>query len=196
VVVAADPQPTGHDRRNRPRTSSITTVAQTLLDFAAVAPQDNLRKALAEADYRRLINHEQLDGIERRGHRGTTKLRRARNNHLPQLARTKSPFEDDFLVFCEAHAIPIPEVNVIVEGHKVDALWRDRRVIVELDGHGAHATPARIERDRHRDLTHRRAGYTVLRYTRRQIKNQPEELAADIKAALSPPAPSVAQGSR
>jgi predicted transcriptional regulator of viral defense system len=174
----------------------ITTVPQTLLDFASKAPRDKLRRALAEADYRRLTNDEQLDCIGGRGHPGTAKLRAARRHHLPELARTKSPLEESFLPLLESHGIPLPEINLIVHGHKVDALWRGQRVIVELDGHRAHATPARIERDRRRDLELRAAGYTVLRYTWRQITQERATVLADLSRALNLPAPSAAPGSR
>ena len=104
--------------------------------------------------------------------------------HRPQYARTKSPLEDLLLDLCQDHGIPLPEVNVWVQGFEVDALWRKERVIVEVDGGQAHATPARMERDRARDLALRAAGFLVLRYTWWQVTAQPEEVARDIRGAL------------
>ena len=86
--------------------------------------------------------------------------------HLPLLARRRSPLEADFVFLCEAAGIPLPEVNVVVAGIRVDALWREQRLVVELDGAGNHGTPAQIERDRRNELRLRQLGMLVLRYTR------------------------------
>jgi len=105
--------------------------------------------------------------------------------HRPELARTLSVLEERFLALCERGDMPIPEVNVRMCGLMVDALWRRERLIVELDGHAGHSTVAAMERDRGRELTLRGAGYLVLRYTWRQVTQQPERVAAELRAALA-----------
>jgi very-short-patch-repair endonuclease len=69
-------------------------------------------------------------------------------------------------------------------GITVDALWRDQRVVVELDGLRAHNTPERFERDHRRDLRLRRAGFLVLRYTWLQLTRELELVTADVQSAL------------
>jgi hypothetical protein len=174
----------------------ITPVAQALLDFASTAPLHRVRYAVAQAEYHELLDLQEIEEILGRGKRGSAKLRRALEKHLPQLARTRSELERVFLPLCERGGIDMPEVNVTVAGVLVDAVWRDARVVVELDGHRSHRTRAQIERDRKHDLRLRAAGYTVLRYTWEQIATEPELVLADLKLALSPPAPSAARGSR
>ena len=181
----------GRVERVMHRALPVTPVARTLLDLAAVAPFDAVRKAVAEADFKRWLDLDALDAELGRGHRGSGALRRALALHLPHYVRTRSPLEDAFLDLCRRHRISLPEVNVELAGYEVDALWRERRVVVELDGGDGHGTTARMERDRARDLALRAAGYAVHRYTWRQVMTQPKLVAADIRRALSIPAASV-----
>ena len=164
---------------------SVTLVAQTLLDYATVCTLRRLRRAIAEADYQRLATPAELEAVLATGRAGSAKLRQAIAIHQPRLARTLSLLEELFLELCERHELPVPSVNVTVEGFLVDAFWQQHRLVVEVDGHRAHATPARMKRDRERDLALRRAGYTVQRYSWWQVTDQAELVAADVRAALT-----------
>ncbi len=166
----------------------VTTVSQTLVDLASVVTQGELRRALAEAEYRRLIDLRALETAIGRGRPGSAALRRALEDHLPQLAFTRSALEERFLDLCRAHGIPLPKVNARVCGLTVDAFWPDNRVIVELDGYAAHSAPAQVERDRRRELRLRAAGFLVLRYTWQQVTERAAEVAGDLKPALGQPA--------
>jgi hypothetical protein len=166
----------------------LTTVPRTLLDYAATASRGEVRLALAEADYRRLLDLREVEHLLGRGLAGSAKLRRALARHLPQLALTRSRLERAFLALCEWAGLPLPEVNAKIGRMTVDALWRAERVIVELDGHDGHSSRAQIERDRRRELRLRAAGYTVIRYTWDQITKERELVAADLAARLGIPA--------
>jgi hypothetical protein len=148
-------------------------------------PFADVRRALAEADFVHLLHPAQVLAELGRGRRGSKRLRSALLAHLPELAQANEGVEEAFLLLCERNGIPIPEVNVYIEGFKVDCVWRAQRVVVELDSRVAHAQPAKVEADRHRDLTLRRAGYTVRRYTWHQVTAEPEAVLADLRAALA-----------
>ena len=177
-----------HARRRLERTwhsrLPVTSVEQTLLDFASAAPFRRVRYALAEADYHRLLDFTSVEQILGRGRPGSLNLRSAIEHHRPELAHTRNDFERRFLELCELGELPIPKFNVKVMGLTVDALWRDQKVIVELDGKRGHGTPAQISRDHARDLTLRAAGFTVLRYSWRQITREAEMVLADLRRAL------------
>jgi very-short-patch-repair endonuclease len=168
----------------RHRGLPVTTVARTLLDFASVASKQALRRAVSEADYLRLLDIEAIDAVLGPGRPGSMALRVALERHRPQYARALSVLEQRFLELCELSGLPLPEVNVMVGGLMVDMLWREPRVIVELDGHAAHAGSAAMERDHSRDLALRAGGFVVLRYTWRQITRHSTDVLADLRSAL------------
>lgn len=162
----------------------VTPVARTLLDFASLASVDSVRKAVAEADFKRLIDLDAIDALTGVGRNGSAKLNRALTLHRPEYARTATPLEDLLLDLCRRRRIPFPEVNVKVGIYKVDALWRKERVIVEVDGGDGHGTRAQMERDRERDLVLRASGHRVHRYTWRRLKSEHAAVAADLRRAL------------
>ena len=131
-----------HIERVMHRGLPVTPVARTLLDLATVAPLDRVRKAVAEADYLRLLDLHAIDAMTGVGRAGSARLKQALHLHRPEYARTLSPLEDLLLDLCRRHRIPFPEVNVHIRGYLVDALWREQRVVVEVDGKPAHGTNA------------------------------------------------------
>lgn len=192
VSMKADRSSLPEVRVHRPRSLEsarhrglpVTTVARTLVDLAGIASQRVLRRALAQADYRRLLDPNAVYAVLGRGQPGSAALRMALARHSPQLARTLSVLEERFLALCEGRGFPVPEVNARLAGMTVDALWREQRVVVELDGYAAHGTRAAIERDRHREVDLRAHGYRVLRYTWEQVTEQADRVAADLRIAL------------
>jgi very-short-patch-repair endonuclease len=165
----------------------VTPVPQTLLDLAATRPFNELRYALAQAEFHGYLRVDEVLAHLAQGKPGAAALREAIKRHQPQLARTRSEFERRLLHLCERHSIPIPEFNVVIHGHRVDALWRAQNVVVELDGKPAHSRWGQIRSDRERDLILRSAGVTVLRYTWHQFERTEAAVAADVLRALSQP---------
>jgi len=177
-----------HGRRQVERVARnglpVTAAAQTLLDFAVVADPGLLRFALANADYAGLLNVAALDVICRRGVAGSGRLRAAIAVHRPELAHSRSEIERLLIGLCETHRLPLPKLNVYRHGWLVDAVWDAARVVVELDGFKGHRTKRQLESDHQRDLELRAHGYTVLRYTWRQLTEMPEAVALDIRQHL------------
>lgn len=162
----------------------VTPPAQTLLDIASVARFIELRRALAEAEYLRLVTLGEVEAVLGRGRPGSAALRTALDCHRPQLARTKGRFEEKFILLCERHSLTPPHVNVRVAGWQVDVVWFEQRVVVELDSRLAHDMPSRLESDHRRDLALRAADYTVLRYTWQQVTGTPELVVADLRRRI------------
>jgi very-short-patch-repair endonuclease len=95
-------------------------------------------------------------------------------------APTRSELEERFLELCDDRGIPRPETNTRIEGIEVDFVWRDERLIAEVDGYAYHRSPAAFETDRERDVTLTVAGWRVLRFTWRQITRRAAWVAGAI----------------
>ncbi len=59
------------------------------------------------------------------------------------------------------------------EEMQVDFLWRQDRVIVEVDGFATHRTRQAFQRDRRRDQLLTSAGWRVIRFTWDQVTKEP-----------------------
>jgi hypothetical protein len=161
----------------------VTTVPRTLFDLAAVVHPRELERAINEAEVRRLWDELSLDRLVHRypRHRGNRNLRTALLKRSEGASVTRSGLEEMFLRLIDAAGIPRPEVNVLVEGFEVDAVWREARVVVELDGRDTHGTADAFERDRERDRVLQAAGWRPVRVTRRQMRDTPDEVIRDVR---------------
>jgi very-short-patch-repair endonuclease len=162
----------------------VTTPSQTIIDFAASGPTELLRFVLANADYNDVLCVRELSSLIGQGVAGTVALNEALKIHLPELARTRSRGERLLVSLCQNHGLPIPRVNIYVQGWLVDAHWPEHKLVVEIDGPQGHRTPAQLYSDHQRDLELRAAGYIILRYTERQLIETPAAVAADIRRYL------------
>jgi hypothetical protein len=179
-------------RIHRPRTVShtnhrgfsVTPVRRTLLDLASILSFADLRRAVAETDHRDLLRPTDVFSVLGRCRKGSPALREALELHLPELARTDSVLEFQFIALVSRHGLPLPEVQARIGSYRVDAAWHSEGVVVELDGHRSHARAARAEADRRRDLELRALGYVVLRYTWQQVTRAGDEVVADLRRAL------------
>jgi predicted transcriptional regulator of viral defense system len=163
----------------------VTSVPRTLLDLGGTLSPRRLRRALAEADFRGLLDTGEVETVLKRGRPGSKALRAALHSHMPQLAQTLSLLEQRFLELCESAGLPLPEINARVGRMRVDAIWRDQMLAVELDGAAAHSGPAAMKRDRRRELALRIDGFRVVRYSWEQVTRQPREVVADLRRLLA-----------
>ena len=160
-----------------------TSVARTLLDLAARYDHRALLRALAEAEFQHDLRPQDLERTLRRGHPGSANLRAALKEHAPGHGEMKSRLERRFRDLLIEHGIELPQRNQSVGPWTVDCLWREQRVAVELDGR-QHERPHQADMDDDRDLWLRRHRYVTRRYGKRQIEQQPDDVIADLLAAL------------
>ncbi|HEY1237522.1 MAG TPA: DUF559 domain-containing protein [Solirubrobacterales bacterium] len=164
----------------------VTSVARTLLDLAGMLSFREVRRALAQAEFHQLLRPAEILAVTGRGRRGSRVLRLALTQHLPELAQTLSVLEERFLELCESAGFPMPQVNRRASLMRVDAIWRESGLAVELDGGDAHTGLGQMKRDRDRELALRASGFQVVRYTWEQVTRRPAEVVADLRRLLSP----------
>jgi len=162
----------------------VTSAARTLLDFATTAPMSDLDRATNEARILHLVSDRSLNEQLSRypHHRGRAALRQAMR---PEPKLTRSEAERLMLALIRKARLPEPETNARVGTWEVDALWRDAGLVVEFDSYTFHSSRSSFERDRRKDRELQALGYTVLRFTWRELTDEPEAVVAAISRALA-----------
>jgi very-short-patch-repair endonuclease len=145
---------------------ATTSPTRTVIDLARILPLPRLEPLVAQAEHRGLLDHRRLA-------RSRSRPLRAIFGHGRPPARTRSRDEARLLAAVRAARLPEPEMNVWLthgrgEQWQPDLLFRDQRVIVEVDD-DRHRTRRAFELDRRKDAVRQADGYRTLRVTRRQI---------------------------
>jgi very-short-patch-repair endonuclease len=155
----------------------VTKPARTLADLHALLSPAQFNAAVREAEFLRLpIRDSSGGGPEPDGERTRSGRPRAAHSH----DGVRTALEQRMLAVCRRQ----PEVNVKVDRFEVDFLWRDERLIVEVDGWDAHRTRSAFEEDRARDARLAVLGYEVVRFTWRQLIRDAPAAASTIRALL------------
>lgn len=168
----------------------VTTLARTISDIAADLSLEAFEAMVREAEYVHRFRPEELERLLERypGKRGAATVRAClhRLGRGPK-GRTRSRLETRFAVLLAKADLPLPSLNALLDldGFKIqaDCLWREQRVIAELDGASAHGGRSAFEADRERDRRLQVAGWRVVRITWRQLNN-PEPLLQDLHHLL------------
>lgn len=159
----------------------MTSATRTVIDLAPSLALPALERLVANAEHRGLLDHARLAGARSR------KLRAILGGGTP--ARTRSRHEDRLLAAVAAAGLPKPAANVWLthgggEEWEADFLWRRQRVIVEVDD-DSHRTRQAFELDRHKDAVRQADGYRTVRFTKRQLREDPARVTALLASLLS-----------
>jgi very-short-patch-repair endonuclease len=165
----------------------VTTAGRTILDLAAILDHRGIERLLDRAENARLGGDLPLDALARAhaGHRGASKLLTTLNHHQPGTTLTKSELEERFLHLCRAAGLPKPTVNHHVELLEADFVFKAHGVLVETDSWQHHKSRDAFESDRRRDAIHAAAGWRTLRFTHRQIVDEPATVQRALETALA-----------
>jgi very-short-patch-repair endonuclease len=165
----------------------VTTVPRTIFDMAPTSDERQLERIINEAEIRRLWDELSLHDLLRRYPRrpGAATARAALQKRREGPTPTKSDLEELFIAFADRTGLPRPETNAYVEGLEVDCVWRQQRVIIEVDSWEFHRTRAAFERDREKSRILQAAGWRCVAVTHRQLEHGADALARDVRRLLA-----------
>lgn len=197
------PRDTGRKRRSGIRVHRSTTLApgetttvraipvtgavRTIVDIAATLQGRPLEHVLDLAEQRRLVDFAELRQrlADQPGRPGSPSLQAVLSLYTAGSTVTRSEMEERFLGLCDTYGLRRPDVNTRIEGEEVDFAWRDRRLIVEVDGYAYHRSPSAFESDRERDIVLAVAGWQVLRFTWTQLTERPAWVARAVSKRMA-----------
>jgi len=187
-VLVLGPTAPQHPRINGHRTSypppehvttwqgiPVTTAERTLLDLAAVVPEQQLRRAMRQSQFLGLTSLSSLVAILREP--GPTRGRKAFARVIATgAAPTRSELEDAVLdlLLRGGFAHPLVNAPLYLSGRRIvpDFLWPEQRLVIEADG-THHDDPFERAADRERQAILEAHGYRVIRITWAQAIGRP-----------------------
>jgi very-short-patch-repair endonuclease len=161
-----------------------TTPAVTLVHLARTLAPLPYERAVQEAFAKRLTDTKRLEqALDRhRGGRGTARLRRMLELGVDDL---RSRAERALRQWIHQSGLPLPIFNAEVGRWRVDALWPDHNLAVEINGHAAHSSPWAHDRDHRKEQFLQSRGLTTRRFTALQAIDEPALMIAGIAMALA-----------
>jgi very-short-patch-repair endonuclease len=169
--------------------AGVTGRQRTVGDCLRILPEGAARDLLDRALQRAWITLPELVSYVRQsvGRKGVRKVQ-AMMREAAQGSRSAA--ERLAVVLLTAAKIVGWRVNVpITAGGELigigDIVFQAERLVLELDGWAFHVTPEQFQRDRARQNRLVAAGWTVLRFTWRDLTERPEYVVATIEAMLA-----------
>jgi very-short-patch-repair endonuclease len=172
----------------------VTDPARTVLDLARRLGDARLLEAIESARRQRLTSWSELLATlakhARRGRPGIRRLRRVIAANIQQHEATDSNLELLMLVLLREHGLPEPVLHHrLLDAHgrliaEVDLAFPGLRLAIELDG-SVHRERAVFERDRPRQNGIVLQGWTLLRFTWRDVVDRPDEVVAAVRSAIA-----------
>jgi predicted transcriptional regulator of viral defense system len=165
----------------------VTTVERTILDLAAIRPRSEIERAIGQAEVNRALGDPSLKQLVERhaNHRGAATVGAILETLKAGTDISHEAIASRFLAVLDRAGLPRPRLNTWIGGRECDCVWPDRGLMVELDGYAVHGTRRSFESDRERDRVLQAAGWLVVRVTWRQLRDDAEAVARDLRALLT-----------
>jgi len=172
---------------------AVTKPVRTVVDLGAVSPWD-VERAM-ETGIRK--GHFTLEEIEhfvarvaRRGRRGVGVIRPLLEERRKWDVATDSALEDLFRSVAIEVGLPVPRGQYVVRDDadnfvcRADFAYPAQRLLIELDSEAHHMDRLAFRRDRSKQNRASVMGWTFLRYTWWDLREEPYRVGAEIRAAI------------
>lgn len=165
----------------------VTSPERTAVDLAATEPKSCWYRVidlgLANRRIELVALTREMEDAAYRGRPGLVALRAlvAQRNEAPGPA---SELEFLFQELLEGTSLPAPTSQRKFSWGRVDFVWDDVMIVVELDSRSWHARFIDFENDRRRDQLAQVAGWRTFRFTWDQVKHRPDEVLEILTTVL------------
>lgn len=170
-----------------------TTIARTIVDLAGVVHSSALEYAIHQAQVKRRLDRDAvaavLDHLPRR--RGNATVRRILRISDSSEDDARSANERRFRRIARAAGFPPPRGSFWVGlddlaagGVEVDFAWPQLKLAVEIDSSIYHGTDRAIVNDPRRDRALMLAGWQVVRFTDRDLEEEPGVVVTQLRAFM------------
>lgn len=170
---------------------AVTTLARTLVDVSGRLPTRHLGRIVDHAAAEGGLDVDALRALRRTigvGRRGITRLD-AIIERCHDVVGSESGPEVDLRRLLRDAGLPEPvaqfALSVGGDRYRLDLAYPLERIAIEYDGYLAHSGHRRFEEDRRRQNNLVRAGWGVLRFTARDLREDRHGVAALVRAQLA-----------
>lgn len=164
----------------------VSSSARVVLEIAAVGSREELIDVIDAGLALRRFGARDLKEVLARNRpcRGAARLAEVMADDTA-MAISRSRAEKALLRLIRDARLPLPETNVNFGRFEADFVWREQRLVVELDTPTYHSGPGVFQRDREKDLVYRDAGFDVLRFTHAHVVHEPAMVLVRLVRALA-----------
>ncbi len=170
-----------------------TSVARTAADLVRSLPRPIAERQIDDLLLTNRLTLAELAAVHarfaRQGRPGTVALREIIEARDDTFVPPHSELEQLFLEVARAAGLAEPDRQVPLPGWadhpaRVDFAYPAARLVIEVDGRRFHGDRQQFELDRRRDNAAQLAGWVVLRFTWRQLTDDPAYVVRTIRQAL------------
>ena len=173
----------------------VTSAVRTIVDLGASARLGVVARCLDAGLRSGLYSITDVEAfvrrVARKGRVGVGVIRPLIEERKLWKGITESPLEDKFRSVVGASWVPMPDAQVVVSLPSGDFVGRydfgypECMAIFELDSEGWHMDPVSFQRDRDKQNRAQMLGWTVYRFTWRQLTDDPESVIAVLASVLT-----------